>query len=557
MKLKIGSWAAVISISFAGVSGAFAQNGNQVISRNPNIPIATAPGGQNQTGNLKPARQFVGQDLKNQQGQKLGKIEDFVLDLESGKILYAVVNAAGGSRALPGTYVQVSPDGKSLTSQATLQQVNSAPVVPKGNVPQGGNLSFATSVYKHFNQPTWWDATSQSGQAFGNIHRATQLTNFQVQDSAGQNIGTIQSPLLDINAGRVAFLLLNASTFLGQANQLIAVPPNAFTKGSGNFLVTGLDKNTLSGAPRVANWAELSNPTKASSIYSYFGKQYYSADVSSVGATTTASTSVPNPVIGQNTQPANQVIAQTSATGRNQLGQIAPAQQFIGRNFQNQQGQNLGTIQDFVVDLESGRILYGVVNVAGSSRGIPIGLMQPSANNSITTQATQQQLNSAPVVPAGSSPQIGDIAFATSVYQAFNQPMWWGASTQAGQSFGNAHRATELANFQVQDSSSQNVGTIQNVLLDLNAGRVAFLILNASTILAQANALIAVPPNAFTKGTGNFLVTGLDKNTLSGAPRATTNWAELSDPTKASSIYSYFGKQPYFGTSGLAPTGRP
>ena len=95
------------------------------------------------------------------------------------------------------------------------------------------------------------------------------------------------------------------------------------------------------------------------------------------------------------------------------------------------------------------------------------------------------------------------------------------------------------------------------MLLDVNAGRVAFLILNASTLLGQANQMISVPPNAFTKGTGPFLVTGLDRNTLAGAPRATTNWAELSDPTKAASIYSYFGKQPYFGTSGLAPTGRP
>src|SRR5678815_4104934 len=102
MKINTSSWAVSVSLFLAGVSLAWAQSGNQVISRNPNLPVATVPAGQNQPGALKPARQFVGQDLKNPQGQKLGKIEDFVLDLESGKILYVVVNAGGGSRAIPG-----------------------------------------------------------------------------------------------------------------------------------------------------------------------------------------------------------------------------------------------------------------------------------------------------------------------------------------------------------------------------------------------------------------------------------------------------------------------
>jgi sporulation protein YlmC with PRC-barrel domain len=266
----------------------------------------------------------------------------------------------------------------------------------------------------------------------------------------------------------------------------------------------------------------------------------------------TSSTQLPNQAGTQTIQPATQ-----TTTAQNTGGfQAQPASQFIGQDCKTQQGESLGKIQDFVVDLESGRILYGVVNSGGSARGIPATLMQ-AAGNSITVQATKQQVNSAPVVPPGNTPQIGDISFATSVYQMFSQPMWFTATTQTGQSFGNPHRATELANFQVQDSANQNVGTIQNVLLDINAARVAFLVLNASTLLGQANQLIAVPPNAFTKGTGAFLVTGLDKNTLAAAPRTSGNWSELSDAAKASSIYSYFGKQPYFGTTGLTPTGRP
>jgi hypothetical protein len=77
--------------------------------------------------------------------------------------------------------------------------------------------------------------------------------------------------------------------------------------------------------------------------------------------------------------------------------------------------------------------------------------------------------------------------------------------------------------------------------------------------LGNANALLAVPPNAFTAGqNAKVLVTGLDKNTLASAPRWTrNNLNELSNPAKAASIYSFYGKQPYFQSgTGLSPTGR-
>jgi sporulation protein YlmC with PRC-barrel domain len=270
-KLVSGLTIGLFTLAFAAVPLTQAQ---RAINVNPRVANNT---NQNAIGQVLAARQFVGQDLKTQKGEKLGKVEDFVVDLESGRILYGVVNAAGSSRAVPATMLRTGSDKKSLLTQATKQQVNGAPAVPKGNAPQLSSSSFASGVYQHYSQPMWWQGDASGGNAgkdFGNVHRATQLMNLSVQSSSNEKVGKIQNVLLDVNSGHVAFLILNPSDLLGAGNHVVAVPPNAFTKGTGNMLVTGLDKETLNGAPKFNNnYAELSQPDKASAIYSHYGKQ--------------------------------------------------------------------------------------------------------------------------------------------------------------------------------------------------------------------------------------------------------------------------------------------
>lgn len=255
----------VVVVGFAVVPVTQAQ---RAINTKPQAAIQTD---QNQLGQVQPARQFVGQELKNQKGEKLGKVEDFVVDLESGRILYGVVNG----RSVPATMLQLASDKKSLITQATRQQINSAPTVPKGQAAQLSSASFASSIYQHYGQPAWWQGEGdQAGKDFGNVHRTTDLQNMHVQSSANEKVGNIQNVLLDLKSDHVAFLLLNPSDMLGQGNHVVAVPPNAFTKGTESTLITGINKDTLSGAPKYNNnLAELSNPAKAGEIYSYYGKQ--------------------------------------------------------------------------------------------------------------------------------------------------------------------------------------------------------------------------------------------------------------------------------------------
>src|SRR4051794_17548743 len=57
-------------------------------------------GSHQRLGRLEKSDQIIGSDLKNKQNQSLGKIDDLVVDLESGHILFAIVSVDGNNVAL-------------------------------------------------------------------------------------------------------------------------------------------------------------------------------------------------------------------------------------------------------------------------------------------------------------------------------------------------------------------------------------------------------------------------------------------------------------------------
>jgi len=106
------------------------------------------------------------------------------------------------------------------------------------------------------------------------------------------------------------------------------------------------------------------------------------------------------------------------------------------------------------------------------------------------------------------------------------------------------------------------MGKINNVIVDLSAGRVAYVTLDLDSGLGLGNDdLYALPPNALSLGSDKkHLVSNIDKDKLAGAPHFPRNrWPGASDVSFASRIYQHYGKQAWFETNpgdNLQPTGR-
>ena len=152
--------------------------------------------------------------------------------------------------------------------------------------------------------------------------------------------------------------------------------------------------------------------------------------------------------------------------------------------------------------------------------------------------------------------ELAKADFVHRAYQHFGQNAWWQGSKPAGEgSFNNVHKATDLKGMNVENASNEPIGEVEDLAIDLAAGRVVFAVLQPARSLELGNNLYALPPDALTRASdGKKLATGLTKEKLAAAPHIEkSNWSKLSDRSFASQVYQYYGKQAYF-ESGIQPT---
>jgi sporulation protein YlmC with PRC-barrel domain len=201
----------------------------------------------NQIGHIQRAHLILGKEVKNARGEDIGKIDDLVVDLESGRLLYAIVDPKGG---LPGAGKVAMPPGEfvmggdgNLIVDSDKATINKAPRFAKERAADPGNASFAHEVYQHFGQHGWWEGTGSSpSKNFGNAHLVSQLTGSTVKGAANEDMGKVRNVVLDMPAGRVVYVVLAPTGDLGANNSVYLLPPNAFTLGNdGNTLVMGVD----------------------------------------------------------------------------------------------------------------------------------------------------------------------------------------------------------------------------------------------------------------------------------------------------------------------------
>jgi sporulation protein YlmC with PRC-barrel domain len=237
-------------------------------------------------------------------------------------------------------------------------------------------------------------------------------------------------------------------------------------------------------------------------------------------------------------------VADQNPSNPNEIGQPQKALGLLGKDLKNGAGETIGKLGNIIVDLESGRVLYGVVVLPdGRKVAVPPGKFIISGNNLVANVA-KDRVAAAPVFDPG---QAESTAYAQKVYQHFDQPMWFQGG-DASSHFGNAQRLTDLIGMTVKDVSNNNFGKINNVVVDMPASRVLYVVFAPTGDLGKNNDVYLMPPNAFTMGADKKLVTGVDATKLQGAPHFRSgSWpTDFGSKSYASQIYNYYGKQPYF-----------
>lgn len=102
---------------------------------------------------------------------------------------------------------------------------------------------------------------------------------------------------------------------------------------------------------------------------------------------------------------------------------------------------------------------------------------------------------------------------------------------------------------EVQNMAREDLGKIQDLMIDLSEGRIAYAVLSFGGFLGMGDKYFAIPWEAFqvVQEEKVFLL-NVPKEKLEQAPGFDKDkWPDFADTTWGQSIHEYYGYNPYWG----------
>jgi len=103
--------------------------------------------------------------------------------------------------------------------------------------------------------------------------------------------------------------------------------------------------------------------------------------------------------------------------------------------------------------------------------------------------------------------------------------------------------ASTLIGDKVVNKADEDLGKIEEIMLHLPSGRIAYAVLSFGGFLGMGDKLFAIPWEALTLNEDRkCFVLGIDKERLEKAPGFDKdNWPDMTNPRWSEEIYKYYG----------------
>jgi sporulation protein YlmC with PRC-barrel domain len=119
--------------------------------------------------------------------------------------------------------------------------------------------------------------------------------------------------------------------------------------------------------------------------------------------------------------------------------------------------------------------------------------------------------------------------------------------------------ASSLAGDSVKNAAGEDLGNVNEIMIDIPSGRVAYAVLSFGGVFGIGSKLFAVPWEVLTVDEDRkCFVLNVDKATLERAPGFDKDhWPDMAERIWGAQIYSYYGRTPYWEAEALQEeTGR-
>lgn len=210
---------------------------------------------------------FPGLTVREKGGhKKLGKIEDAVVDLHSGRVLCGLVAIAHGETVAIPSRVFYSADESQAQLALTDVSFDGVPRVKDGGIP--GVLASLPETFQHFGRPMFWDSAAPP-----TARKSRDFIGLNVRNEAGESLGQIVNLMIDLPTGRVVYVIVSLS---GKSMaDLYAVPPKAFRDSPNkDGLLLKMPQDKIAGIAQSDGffWSNMAEPAWGANVYRMFGQ---------------------------------------------------------------------------------------------------------------------------------------------------------------------------------------------------------------------------------------------------------------------------------------------
>ena len=119
------------------------------------------------TGAIR-AKKVIGTNVTDPAGQKIGQVEDVVLDKESNSILFAVVGFGGflgmaeKYHPLPWGSLDYDETRDAYVVEYTKEQLKAAPAGSIDELTRNDGIAFRDRAYDYYKEPRYWERAGRA-----------------------------------------------------------------------------------------------------------------------------------------------------------------------------------------------------------------------------------------------------------------------------------------------------------------------------------------------------------------------------------------------------------
>jgi sporulation protein YlmC with PRC-barrel domain len=275
--------------------------------------------GTNEPGMAVKSKDVIGKEVWDNQNNKLGDLENIVIDLNNGRALFGILNGKYVSKndqyvPVPITAFRYRQDRNGSVLNVSKNELTNAPSFNENDWPNLTEKSYVEQVYSHYNLPnpmmrmhTHMQGMMQGmrgqthGQNEGETHgkmaegptnwgtwaKATDLLRKEVVDTNGNKLGDLTNLVLDFNTGQALFGILPGN-YVDKRDQDIAIPITAlrFTDHQ-KELALNVTKNQVADAPAFnqRSWPNMTERSFIDRVYTHFNVPSPFASAQELGQT--------------------------------------------------------------------------------------------------------------------------------------------------------------------------------------------------------------------------------------------------------------------------------